>query len=257
MIAARAEHSGGSVEDGTSPRGSQAITRALAVLTAFSAERPAMTATQIAAVIDVSVPTAHRIAKALAAAGYLARHTTGKAYVPGPEILRLARLMTEVHTDGQDTALLAGIRDELGETASLHIRVGDRRVCIAEQPSRHGVRVTSGVGETYPLTAGAAGKAILAQLPDAEVRRLVDLPASDAWGLPRTELLDEVELVRRQGWATSAGETVPGALAVAVPIPGNGDRPPSALNLVGPRERMTPDVVERAVVVLREALRRP
>jgi DNA-binding IclR family transcriptional regulator len=244
------------VEDGTSPRGSQAITRALAVLTAFTAERPAMTATQIAAVIDVSVPTAHRIAKALVAAGYLARNAGSKAYVPGPEILRLARLMTEVNADHQHTVLLAGIRDEVGETASLHIRVGDRRVCIAEQPARHGVRVTSGVGETYPLTAGAAGKVILAQLPDAEVRRLVDLPASDAWGLPRTELLEQVELVRQQGWATSAGETVPGALAVAVPIPGNGEQPPSALNLVGPRERMTPEVVERTVTVLREALLR-
>lgn len=244
------------MENGT-PRGSQAITRALAVLTAFTVERPAMTATEIAAVIEVSVPTAHRIAKALEGSGYLARSSGSKAYVPGPEILRLARLMTEVHADHQHTALLAALRDEVGETVSLHIRVGDRRVCIAEQPARHGVRVTSGVGETYPLTAGAAGKAILAQLPDAEVRRLVNLPASDAWGLPRTELLDQVALIREQGWATSAGETVPGAVAVAVPVPAGGDQHPSAINLVGPRERMTPEVIERAVTALREATRRP
>jgi DNA-binding IclR family transcriptional regulator len=241
------------VEDGTSPRGSQAITRALAVLSAFTIERPSMTATEIASVIDLSVPTAHRIAKALESSGYLTRRPGSKAYVPGPQVLRLARLVTEAHTDPHYGALLAGIRDAVGETVSLHIRIGDRRVCIAEQVSRQAVRVTSGVGETYPLTAGAAGKAILAQLPDAEVRRLVDLPASDAWGLPRGLLLDEIALTRQQGWATSTGETVPGALAVAVPLPADGDRPPAAINLVGPRERMTPETVEHAITVLRAA----
>jgi DNA-binding IclR family transcriptional regulator len=242
------------VEDGTSPRGSQAITRALAVLTAFSADRPTMTATEIASVIDVSVPTAHRIAKALESGGYLARRGAAKAYVPGPQIMRLARLMTETHAEGHYGALLARLRDEVGETASLHIQVGDRRVCIAEQVSRHGIRVTSGIGETYPLTAGAAGKAILAQLPDAEVGRLIDLPASDAWGLPRAELLEDIELTRRRGWACSEGETVPGALAIAVPLPAAPDQPPSALNLVGPRERMTPEKIESALAALKAAL---
>ncbi|GAA1879977.1 IclR family transcriptional regulator [Pseudonocardia ailaonensis] len=225
------------------------------MLSAFTAERTTMTATEIAAVIEVSVPTAHRIAKALEGNGYLARHGAGKAYGPGPQILRLARLMSETRVNGHQGALLAALRDRFDETVSLHIRVGDRRVCIAEEVSRQGIRVTSGVGETYPLTAGAAGKAILAQLPADEVHRIVDLPASDAWGLPRTELLEEIELTRRRGWATSTGETVPGALAVAVPLPLSGDGPPSALNLVGPRDRMDPDTVDKALAALREAAR--
>lgn len=242
------------MEDGTSPRGSQAITRALAVLTAFSADRPTTTVTEIASLIDVSVPTAHRIAKALESSGYLARRNGAKVYVPGPQIMRLARLMTETHTAGHYGVLLARLRDEVGETVSLHIRVGDRRVCIAEQVSRQGIRVTSGIGENYPLTAGAPGKAILAQLPDAEVRRLVDLLASDAWGLPRAELLDNIELTRQRGWASSEGETVPGALAIAVPLPAVPDQPPSAINLVGPRERMTPEKIESALAALKAAL---
>lgn len=242
------------MEDDTSPRGSQAITRALATLRAFSTDRPAMTVTEIASVIDVSVPTAHRIAKALESSGFLARRNGAKAYVPGPQIMRLARLMTETPAEGHYGAVLARLRDEVEETVSLHIRAGDRRVCIAEQVSRQGIRVTSGIGETYPLTAGAPGKAILAQLSDAEVQRLVDLPASDAWGLPRAELLEDIELTRRRGWASSEGETLPGALAIAVPLPTAPDQPPSALALVGPRERMTPKKIESALAAVKAAL---
>jgi DNA-binding IclR family transcriptional regulator len=243
------------VDDGAAPRGSQAITRAMGVLGAFTRERAALTATEIATAIDVSVPTAHRIAKALENQGYLTRNAGSKAFSLGPEILRLARLMTDSHATETGARALAAIREATGETVSLHIRVGDRRVCIAEEVSRQTIRITSGVGKSYPLTAGAAGKAILSQLPDDEVERLVGLPRDpDARPLPRAKLLSAVRQARELGYTTSEGETVPGSIAVAVPLPWSDSGAPSAINLVAPRDRMTRAAMTRGLAAIHAAI---
>jgi DNA-binding IclR family transcriptional regulator len=243
------------VEDSELPRGSQAIVRAIGVLGAFSTERSALTTTEIAGEIGVSVPTAHRIAKTLESHGYLTRDRETKAFSLGPEVLRLAKLMTDTRPTRVTTQTLAAIREATGETVSLHIRVGDHRICIAEEVSRQPIRITSGVGQSYPLTAGAAGKAILSLLPDDEVERLVNLPpAADCWPLPTRELLASVRQARELGYVTSEGETVRGSIAVAVPLPWSGTDAPSAVNLVGPRDRMTRAAIENGLAAMRASV---
>jgi DNA-binding IclR family transcriptional regulator len=236
------------------PRGSQAIVRAFGVLRAFTSERTAMTVTEMAGAIEVSVPTAHRIAKTLEGQGLLTRNRDNKAFSLGPEILRLARLMTESRPTTVSTEVLGSIRDSTGETVSLHVRVADRRICVAEEVSRQPIRITSGVGQSYPLHAGAAGKAILSMLTDDEIDRLIALPADpESRPLNRRELLAGVRRARQRGYATSEGETVRGAIAVAVPVPVAGGAP-SAINLVGPRDRMTPSAIDKGVDVIYAAL---
>jgi DNA-binding IclR family transcriptional regulator len=243
------------VADNAHQRGSQAIERAIGVLGAFSSHRPALTATEIASELKVSVSTAHRIATTLQAGGYLARNRGSKAFSLGPELLRLAKLVTDNRPATVDGQALAAIRDTTGETVSLQIRVGDRRICVAEQVCRQPIRITSGVGQSYPLTAGAAGKAILSLLADDEVDRLTAAPREpDSWPLPHRELLAAIRLTREIGYVTSEGETVRGAVAVAVPLPPSGVDVPSAVNLVGPRDRMTRAAVERGVAVIRDVI---
>lgn len=243
------------MEDGPFPRGSQAIVRAIGVLRAFDNQRTAMTITEMAAAVSVSLPTAHRIAKTLEGQGLLARDRVSKAFSLGPEILRLAKLITENTPAIFDTNALTTIRDLTGETVSLQIRVGDRRVCIAEEVSRQPFRITSGVGQSYPLNAGAAGKAILSVLADDEVQRLIDLPPDpDSRPLPQPELWAAVGRTRERGHSRSDGETVAGSIAIAVPILPVAGNPPAAVNLVGPRDRMTKSVIEKGLAAIRAAL---
>jgi len=231
-----------------SPRGSRAIVRALSVLRAFTADRPVLTMTEIARELDVPAPTAHRIARTLESQGYLTRDPVTRAYGLGPEIQRLSGLIAETAKSTLDPATLIGIRNATGETVGLHTRVSDRRVCVVEHASLEPTRVISGYGRSYSLGAGAAGKAILSLLPEEEVQRLVALGADPGdHPLPARQLLMEVRKVREQGYATSSGETIRGAFAVAVPLLWNGMGAASAINVVGPADRMTPDVVNRAL----------
>ena len=218
-----------------------------------------MSAAEVAEVTGLSAATTHRILKTLQSQSYLEQDPQTRAYSLGIGILKLASLIADRH---DEVALLAvaldRIRNLTGETISLHRRVGDRRVCIAEEVSRQPVKVSSGVGKSYPLNGGAASKAIMSMLPDEEIKRILDREREDPNLKPpdRETFLRAVAQTRECGYATSRGETVPGAAAIAVPIRRADPLAPGAIDLAGPSDRMTPEVIELALPEMRSAAQR-
>jgi DNA-binding IclR family transcriptional regulator len=215
-----------------------------------------MSATEVADVTGLSPATTHRILKTLQSQSYLEQDSQTRAYSLGIGILKLASLIAERH---DEVALLAGaltrIRELTGETVSLHRRVGDRRICIAEEVSRQPVKVSAGIGNSFPLNGGAASKAIVSLLPDEEIERILDLPREDPDRNPppKDVFLLEVAETRARGYATSRGETVPGATGVAVPFHRADPLAPGAIDLAGPSDRMIPALIELALPQMRAA----
>ncbi len=100
------------------------------------------------------------------------------------------------------------------------------------------------------------GKAMLAQLPDDDVRHLVAVA-----GMPATtehtitgvgNLLAELRLVRGRGYAVDDGEQELGVRCVAVAVPGALS---SAVSVSGPASRVTPESVPTLAELLHEAAR--
>lgn len=217
-----------------------------------------MSAAQVAEVTGLSAATAHRILKTLQSQAYLEQDPQTRAYSLGIGILKLASNIADRHNE---VALLAStmnrIREITGETISLHRRVGDRRVCIAEDVSRQPVRVASGVGKSYPLNGGAASKAIMSLLPDEEIERILDLGNTDPGLYPptRQSFLRAIAETRERGYASSRGETVPGAAAIAVPIRRADPLSPGAIDLAGPSNRWSQQLVAAALPMMLEAAR--
>src|SRR3984957_5758467 len=209
-----------------------------------------MSPAEVTEVTGLSSATTHRILKTLQSQSYLEQDPQTRAYSLGIGILKLASLIAERH---DEVALLAStlirIRELTGETISLHRRVGHRRVCIAEEVSRQTVKVSSGIGKSYPLNGGAASKAIMSMLPDAEISRILDHEREDPGLRPpdRQTFLRAIAQTRECGYGMSRGETVPGAAAIAVPIRRADPLAPGAIDLAGPSDRMTPQVIELAL----------
>jgi DNA-binding IclR family transcriptional regulator len=84
------------------------------------------------------------------------------------------------------------------------------------------LRQTVPLGDRYPLHQNGAGKAILSQLEDEEVRRLVEdtglAPATDQTISDLPALFEDLEDVRKQGYATSQEERVNGFQSVSAAI---------------------------------------
>ncbi|MBI2526943.1 MAG: hypothetical protein HYV93_13285 [Candidatus Rokubacteria bacterium] len=101
-------------------------------------------------------------------------------------------------------------------------------------------------GSELPLFAGAASKVLLAFQPPEELRELIR-SARRRRGRgagPVADLEGELERIRRQGSAFTAGEVVPDAWAVAVPLFDGLNRLAGGLSMAGPVRRLTSRDVE-------------
>jgi IclR family transcriptional regulator, acetate operon repressor len=94
---------------------------------------------------------------------------------------------------------------------------------VLKRESRHAVRVDTGtLGKSSAAHATSTGKAILAWLPEDEISRIVQSQGMKAF-TPNTitdyaALIEELRLVRRNGYAMDREEYQPGVICVGTAI---------------------------------------
>lgn len=221
--------------------GPRLVERALDVLTALSDGPHGLTV--VAQDVGLSKATVHRILTGLTYRDFVMQNPESGEYMLGAGSLRLGRKMTDAN-GGLATLVgpvLRRLRDETGETVVMHVRIGRRRVCIAEFESRHPLRYTVGVGADAPLHVGGAGKVLIAWTPERELTQILppDLEALTdftitSWEVLRAELAD----VRERGWAESHGERMIGAFALSAPVFASDGDVIAVVSILGPDARL-------------------
>jgi IclR family transcriptional regulator, KDG regulon repressor len=233
--------------------GSQAVHRVLGILLCWTDEDSTLSLTEIAQRTSLTLPTAHRMIKALQAENFLVHDKISGQYGLGPAILDLARVLLQ--RSDQDELVstviphLERMRAITGETVGLHIPMGDLRLCIAELVSRHPIRTATGVGRTFPLPDGASGLILTAW---SEERLDLVERQSDASYERRQKLHKELAKVRKNRYAISIGQTIPGAAALALPLFGPNNDVRAAVNVTGPASRWTRKVMLSHLAALTE-----
>jgi DNA-binding IclR family transcriptional regulator len=148
---------------------------------------------------------------------------------------------------------------ETGEHANLMIEEFGRGVFYAKAEGPDAFQLDTHVGKRVHLQTTSAGKAILAELPDERVGEIVDahgLPAvTDNTITDRASLLEELDTIREQGFATDTEERIEGVRCVGAAVTDGDGAPIGAVSVSGPRsgmrdERFFEDVPE---LVLRTA----
>jgi len=184
----------------------EAVERALAILDAFHANKPAMTLAEIAAATGFYKSTILRLAGSLERLGYLVREESG-AFRLGPAPWRLGSIYRAGFNLGE------AIRPELrklveatGETASFYIREGQVRVCLFRHNSPQSARHHLDEGTALPLTSGASAHVLLA-FSDAKSAKAKSAKTSV-----------KAKAVQERGHYTSLGERDPQVAAVSVPV---------------------------------------
>ncbi len=117
------------------------------------------------------------------------------------------------------------------------------------------MRMFTEPGRRVPAHCTGVGKALLSQLPDDAVRELLARTGMPA-ATPNTitdpnRMLKELARIRRDGHAMDEGEQEIGVRCVAVPV--HGALGTLGISVSGPAPRMTPELIERAIPLLREA----
>ena len=100
----------------------------------------------------------------------------------------------------------------------------------------------------------APGRAILATLPDAEIREYCQTCRGLDCKLRSAELFREIAAIRAQGFASSPGEIRHSGHSLAVAIPSADGRANAALHVSIPRGRYTMELQQRCIDALRGGL---
>ncbi|WP_137120615.1 IclR family transcriptional regulator [Segeticoccus rhizosphaerae] len=240
------------VRPGTSGR-IQSVERAFAVLEAMVDAGGAISLTDLSDAVRLPLPTIHRLLRTFVELGYV-RQEPSRQYVLGPGLIRLGET-SSLALGTWARPHLARLVDELGESANLAMLEGDRVVYVGQVPSRHSMRMFTEVGRQVPAHCTAVGKAMLARESADQVRTLLDR----AGMLAQTEhtittpdaMFEELDRVRRDGYAMDNGEQEVGVRCVGVAVPEAPFR--VAMSVSGPATRISDAFVQRAVPQLLRA----
>lgn len=237
-------------EHGDRSGGIQVLDRAFALLELMAAAGGEVALSELAGRSGLPLPTVHRIVRTLLTSGYV-RQLPSRRYALGPRLIGLGESAS--HMLGTwARPQLAELMEGTGETANMAMLDDDHMVYVAQVPSRHTMRMFIEVGRRVPVHCTGVGKAVLAQLPPAEVRELVyraGMPAQT----PRTitdpdRLVAELQTIRERGYAVDDGEQEIGVLCIAVPL--GGVMPRVAVSVSGPAGRLTWEALPAVVALL-------
>jgi DNA-binding IclR family transcriptional regulator len=215
---------------------------------------------EAAHVLNVNKSTASRLLAAMATRRYAARNPVSGTYRLGPMIPQLHAAYVSHRRLGHSASLLLDrLAAATGETVLLTAFEGGEAVYIDKVESEHPLRTSSRIGYRGPLHAGAAGKSLLAALPEEEVDRLLGDRPLERFGprsvTDRRALARELGVIRRRGYAVSIEEINEGIVGVGVALLGPGGYPMGAISVTGPSTRFGKARIADVATALVEANR--
>jgi DNA-binding IclR family transcriptional regulator len=175
--------------------------------------------------------TVLRIARTMAAAGYLVQLADG-SWRLGPASGWLGSRYNIAFDAVIIEPVLSDLSEQSGESTSFYVREGKARICIARVNGPQSARYHVRIGEIQPLDKGAPGRVLLA--------------FSDEPGEP-------YERIRRLGYHSSFGERDSRIASVAYPVFGVNHAFVGCVSVFGPRERFDQNSSARYVRLLRKA----
>ena len=164
---------------------------------------------------------------------------------------------------GRESELIHTVRPYLEEitektklTAFLGILSKGRVVIVDKVDSPYGIRVSSEVGLSIPLLAGATGKVFLSQMSDDEVYRVLSQREMKKYTASTcsdtTEFKQMIKEARERGVAIDKEEYIEGIRAIAIPLRISRGKLLAAIWVVGLNSQLTDDLIPVYSLLLRE-----
>ena len=207
--------------------------------------------------------TVYRLIRALEQAEFVEPADQAGRYRLGLKLFRLGGVVV-ARFDERQAALrhMEALHATTGETVFLCIRRGLEAVCIERLEGSRAVSLALTLGGALPLHAGAAPRVLLAEQERTAWQEYYGAagrlpPLAPPLPARAEDLFDELETVRRRGFAISDEDVTVGIAAIGAPIRNHRGAVTAALSISGVRPailganrvRMTGLVVDAAAAV--------
>lgn len=198
------------------------VLKAIEIMDSFSAQEPRLSVTEISRRLGYPKSTVHNLLNTLASQGLIEK-VDGDAYALGARIITMTqKVWINVELRDRAAPLLRSLADVGRESVYLTARSGDYVLYIYAVESSRRLLARTAVGDEVNMHCTGVGKALLAQLPDAEVEAILERV-----GLPRftkhtitdaAALKRELAETRQRGYSIDRQEHEINGFCLGAPI---------------------------------------
>lgn len=235
----------------------QSLARALNLLQRLAQTPSGLSLTDLSYQLGIPTATVHRMLSTFEEQDFveqdleqglwfvgLKAFTVGNAFLSRRDFVASAR------------SYMHGLVEQCGETANLGVIDDGEVVFISQVESPEVMRMIVRLGSRSPIHASGVGKALLAYLPEQRFARILQQR-----GLARytektidnpTQLRDELDHVRRLGYALDDEEHAIGLRCVASAIFDQNGQALAAISLSGPKARVTDARLDELGIAVRQ-----
>lgn len=236
------------------------VEKAIRILDVFTKTERPVGLTELAALTNLNVSTAYRIANVFVDYGYLQKAGKRGKYTLGLKFLKFKGVITN-KMDIRQIAypFMEELRTVTGESVNLAVPDGEEAVYIEHIESNHTLRTFTSRGNRVPLYCTGVGKIFCAYMEKEKMLRLVKVPLS---GLTKNTITTlsvfekELVKVKSEGVALDNGEMEIDVRCVAAPIFDANGGVIGSVSISGPYTRLSERRIEELKPIIKESAAR-
>ncbi|CAG9268563.1 IclR family transcriptional regulator [Paraburkholderia unamae] len=242
--------------------GAQLIDRVVLILDLVANSRDTgITLKDVCDHTELNKATCHRILSTLVGHNLLTKVDKGRRYRLGTKMLVYgAKAANGPGLRSQFLPAMQRLMEATGETVVLMARDQDDSVCIDRLDGECFVQTLTGaIGGYVPLGVGTGSLAMLSFLDEGERDAIIarNLPRIGTYAsLTEARVRTLVGETAAQGYALDRGELLVGVAGISVPIFAVESGPVASLGLTFLSARLTPELIEKCVALLKEEVAR-
>jgi len=241
-----------------SPYRVQVLDRALAALATLANSSSDCSLAELCPALGLHKSTAHRLMMVLEQHRLVVKNPETGRYRLGLRLYELgSRAIEGLDLRGRARPHLNRLRERFGETVFFCILDEGQVFYVEKVESQRSVRTACTVGSRAPAYCTAVGKAMLAELSDAEVSGITkasSLKAITANTITTmAELRAELKAVRSRGYAIDDEEKEEGLRCVGAAVRAHSRKLAAAMSISGPAFRMTKERIPEVGQALMQA----
>jgi IclR family acetate operon transcriptional repressor len=227
----------------------RSVSNALTVMEAFKPDET-IGVSDLARRVGLPKTTTQRILQTLQAAGWVSSSGAPQTrWGPSAKFLAIgSRLSQGWGLRMVATPIMHELRDSTSETVTLVVPQGTQVVYLDRAESREMIRATTVPGSVQSILKSTGGKAILAEMPEAQARALLgnDLPRHTEFTITNIDrMMENLREARRIGYAVSWQEWHIDVVGVGAAIKDATGSPIAAISMIIPAVRASKERVTK------------
>jgi DNA-binding IclR family transcriptional regulator len=235
----------------------RAIERAMQILSVFDGQSAPLGVSEIAQATGLHKATAHRILMTLLGGGFLERAADDDRFRLGLRLVELGMgALRGLDFRRAAFPYMQQLVERFDEICTLAVFDRGQMLYVEVVHSDRALTIAARVGRHLPVHCTAAGKMFLAFLPAELVDPILAAPLARYTEKTITSparLREELEVVRRRGYAIADEEFEIGVWAISAPVRDLASKIVAAMSVPFPSHRLDPERIPEIAQALMEA----